>query len=130
MLNEITSIDQFQKIKSSQDFFLLGFYTDKSETAKKAMQRLEQARELFDDTPVYTVNASSVKEIHPLLGVNSVPTVLSVRNGDVTKNIQGLQSKEHYELLFNDAPIKKDDRGEPRQPSVTVCSTPSCSWCT
>jgi len=90
MLNEITSIDQFQKTKSSQDFFLLGFNADKSDSAKEAMQRLEQARELFDETPVYTVNASSVKEIHPLFGVNSVPTVLSIHKGEVTKNIQGL----------------------------------------
>lgn len=130
MLNEITSLDQFKKIQNNEEFFLLGFYTEKSDSAKEAMTRLEKAQESFDDTPVYTVNASSVRDIHTVLGVNSVPTVLSVRRGSVTKNVQGLQSKEHYEMLFQDAPVKKGENGEPSQPSVTVYSTPTCSWCT
>ncbi len=129
MLNEITSIDQFNEIKKNQDFFLLGFYTEKSENAREAMKRLEQARESFDDTPVYAVNASRVRDIHPALGVNSVPTVLTLRKGDITKNIQGLQTKEHYEMLFYEAPVKAREGDEPRQPSVTVYSTPTCSWC-
>ena len=129
MLNEITSVDQFNEIKKNQDYFLLGFYTEKSDNAKEAMARLEQAHEFYDDTPVYAVNASNVKDIHPLLGVSSVPTVLSVRKGDVTKNIQGLQTREHYEMLFYNAPVKAGTNDEPRQPHVTVYSTPTCSWC-
>jgi glutaredoxin-like YruB-family protein len=129
MLNEITSVDQFNEIKKSQDFFLLGFYTEKSENAKEAMKRLAQAHDSYDDTPVYTVNASQVRDIHPLLGVNSVPTVVGLRNGEVTKNVQGLQTKEHYEMLFYSVPAKTGEDDGPTQPSVTVYSTPSCSWC-
>jgi len=129
MLNEITSLDQFNDIKTHQDFFLLGFYTDKSESAKEAMNRLDAAHREFDDTPVYAVNASTVRDVHPTLGIKSVPTVLALKNGAVTKNLQGLQTKEHYEMLFFDAPIKAGKSAEKRQPRVTVYSTPTCSWC-
>ncbi len=129
MLTEITSLDQFDDIKNKTDFFLLGFYTEKSDNAKEAMKRLDSAHADFQETPVYAVNASSIRDIHPRLGVNSVPTILALKKGQVTKNVQGLQSKEHYEMLFYDAPVKAADGTEKRQPSVTVYSTPTCSWC-
>jgi len=129
MLDEITSIDQFNTLKKEQDFFILGFYTDNSDNSKEAMNRLEKAALDFEDTPVYAVNASKVRDIHPTLGVNSVPTVLALRKSDITKTIQGLQNIELYERLFYDAPVKAGGEEGPSQPNVTVYSTPSCSWC-
>lgn len=129
MLTEITSLDQFNDVKNKNDFFLLGFYTDKSDNAKEAMKRLDSAQDEFKDTPVYVVNAAAIRDIHPLLGVNSVPTILAMKKGEITKNIQGLQSREHYEMLFYNAPVKSADGTEKKQPNVTVYSTPTCSWC-
>jgi glutaredoxin-like YruB-family protein len=129
MLHEITSLDQFNAVKTQNEFFLLGFYNDKSDNAKEAMKRLDAAHDDFSDTPVYVVNATNVRDIHPLLGVNSVPTILALKKGAVAKNIQGLQSKEHYEMLFYDAPVHNADGSEKKQPSVMVYSTPTCSWC-
>ncbi len=129
MLNEITSLDQLNKIKKEQDFFILGFYSEKSASSKEAMDKLEKAGLDFDETPIYSVNASKVRDIHPLLGVNSVPTVLAIREGQVTKTVLGLQNIELYERLFYDAPVKNGDDEGPKQPSVTVYSTPTCSWC-
>ena len=129
MLNEITSIDQFKSLTNEHEFFILGFYTDNSENSKEAMNRIEKAGLDFEETPVYAVNASRVRDIHPTLGVNSVPTVLALRNGDITKTIQGLQNIELYERLFYDAPVKTTGDEGPSQPNVTVYSTPTCSWC-
>lgn len=129
MLTEITSLDQLNDIKTKNDFFLLGFYTDKSDNAKEAMKRLDSAQDDFKDTPVYTVNASSIRDIHPSLGINSVPTILAMKKGEISKNVQGLQSKEHYEMLFFDTPVKSADGTAKKQPSVSVYSTPTCSWC-
>mgnify|MGYP006278052063 CR=1 FL=1 len=129
MVNAITSLEQFDELKSTQEFFLLGFYTDASESSRQAIQRLDSAQNEFKDTPVYTVNASKFRDIHPKLGVSSVPTVLALRQGAVTKNIQGLQTQQHYEMLFYDAPVKSGNGKVKRQPSVTVYSTPTCSWC-
>jgi len=43
MLNEITSLDQLNKIKKEQDFFILGFYSEKSASSKEAMDKAHGA---------------------------------------------------------------------------------------
>ncbi len=130
MLGQISNIEQYNKLKNEKDFFILLFYTDSSEKSKEAFKRLEQVKKEYNETPIYAVNASNVKDIHPLLGVNSVPTVLALKHGNVAKNIQGLQTKDHYEMLLWDAPPKPSNgKEEEKRHRVVVYTTPSCPWC-
>lgn len=129
-MDQISNLEQFKKLKSEQDFFILLFYTDSSEKSKEAFKRLEQVKKEYNETPVYAVNASNVKDIHPFLGVNSVPTVLALKHGSVAKNIQGLQTKDHYEMLLWEAPAKSSNGNEEaKRHRVIVYTTPTCSWC-
>jgi len=131
MLDQISSLEQYNTLKNEKDFFILLFYTDSSEKSKEALKRLEEVKKEYNDTPVYAVNASTVKDIHPLLGVNSVPTVLALKRGNVAKNIQGLQTKDHYEMLLWEAPPKPSNGNEEEEKRhrVIVYTTPSCPWC-
>ncbi len=129
MIEMVNNLDDFIKHKNEQDFFFLVFYTDSSESSKKALSLLEDLHKEYKDVPGYAVNASQVKDIHPVVNVNSVPTVLAFKNGKIVKNIQGLQTKDHYEMLFYDSPVRSDGNGTEKQHNVIVYSTPSCSWC-
>ncbi len=128
MLKAIENVEQYQQVADKENFYILAFYSDASEKSKQAINVLDDLKNDNSDTPFYSVNASTVKDIHPRLGVNSVPTVLAVKDGKIVKNIQGLQNRNHYEMLLYDAPVKKDGTAKPRH-SVTVYSTPTCSWC-
>lgn len=131
MLDHISNLKQYNKLKNEKDFFILLFYTDSSEKSQEAFKRLEEVKKEYNDTPVYAVNASNVRDIHPLLGVNSVPTVLALKHGNVAKNIQGLQTKNHYEMLLWEAPTKPSNGNEEKEKRhrVVVYTTPSCAWC-
>jgi len=129
MIRNIHNLDEFSTLKKEQEFFFLVFYTDSSENSKKTLSLLKDIHSEYKDVPGYAVNASQVKDIHPVLNVNSVPTVLAFKNGKIVKNIQGLQTKDHYEMLFYDSPAAATGDGQEKQHSVVVYSTPSCSWC-
>lgn len=129
MIIQIKQKQELENLKNKHDVILLMFYTDTSETSLKAKQRVIQASDDFKEMPVALVNASRVKDIHPLYEVNSVPTVLVLKQGKAIKTVQGLQSKEHYELLFYDAPRSGDEGSKVFQHHVVVYSAPSCSWC-
>ena len=128
MLNRVENYQQFQDISASEKFFILAFYTNTSDKSRQALDVLEELKNDYNDVPFYAVDAGQVKDVHPKLGVNSVPTVLAVKNGKIVKNIQGLESRDHYEMLLYDAPVKAGGQEKPRH-SVTVYSTPTCSWC-
>ena len=129
MLDEVKSAEQFDQLKKEKDFFVLLFYTEASEKSREALKRLTEVNKEYSDVPIYAVNATKVRDIHPVLGVTSVPTVLALKKGTVSKTIQGLQTKEHYEMLFYDAPSPSNGKDERPRHSVTVYTTPSCPWC-
>ena len=109
MLNAIENLEQYEQVEKN-DFYILAFYSDSSDMSKKAIAVLKELEHDNSDTPFYSVNASRVRDIHPKLGVSSVPTVLAVKNGKIVKNLQGLQNRNHYEMLLFDAPVKGSGR--------------------
>lgn len=130
MIIEIKQKQELDALNRENDTVLLMFYTQTSETSLKAKDRAQAACAAYEAVPLALVDASQVKTIHAVYGVNSVPTVLLLRQGKVVKTVQGLQSQEHYELLFYDAPQVSGSDSQQRQRHVVVYSTPTCSWCT
>lgn len=130
MVIQIEQKQELDNLVKKNEVVLLIFYTEASETSLQAKSRLTEASSDFMEVPVALVNATSVKTIHSVYGVNSVPTVLVLKNGRPVKSVQGLQSREHYELLFYDSPQAFGPGSNERQHHVVVYSTPTCSWCT
>ncbi|HDM32308.1 MAG TPA: glutaredoxin [Deltaproteobacteria bacterium] len=133
MVEEIKSREHFEKIrKTNKDFFVVIFYTNKSDSSLKALDVLNDLAKENQDMPVYAVNASNVRDIHPLFDVNSVPTVLILRDGKVANRIHGAQSKDYYQIMLSGAPVKAKAGGKQKkqtQPRVIVYTSPHCPWC-
>jgi len=130
MVEEITSKTDFEKIKKeNSDFLMVIFYTDSSENSKKSLDALKAVKEENPETPIYSVNASKVKDIHPDYGIHAVPAVLVIKKGDVSKIIYGVQTKEYYSMLLYDAPIISAGGEEKKQHRIVVYTSPSCPWC-
>ncbi|MBN2525676.1 MAG: glutaredoxin [Deltaproteobacteria bacterium] len=81
-------------------------------------------------TPIWGVNISETREIHPLLAVNQVPTVVTIRNGALIKKVVGLQNEGTYRKLLGHAPRLREDGTEAAPLRVTVYTTRTCPHCT
>ena len=92
------------------------------ENIRLASGKVEEAKILFADV-------SAVRDIHSHYGVNSVPSLLVFEKGRFRNVIKGCNDNNYYKTLFEDAvfaSIKAE--GKPMK-SVTVYSTPTCTWC-
>lgn len=128
-MKEIKNLAELKSLVEAEKTFILLFYTD-------ASSRSQQAYEIIDslaqekDILACGVNASLVKDIHPLYNINTVPTVIFFRQGKPAEYIYGLQKREYYEriLLTPNFPAS-DAASSQRFRNVVVYTSPTCSWC-
>ena len=98
---EVESKEKFDEIVTAQKgLALFAFYTDSSAKSKESLKVLGDFEVSNKNVKVYKVNAGLVRDIHPVYGINSVPSVLVFKDGEKINIIYGLQNKEYYENLF------------------------------
>ncbi|MCA9551878.1 MAG: thioredoxin family protein [Myxococcales bacterium] len=118
---------------SNETLAVVGFFGEFSAAAKEARVDFEAFCRDNDDLETYLVDVGEVRGAHKGFGVSSVPTVISLREGSVLRQVVGRQSAAYYAraLIPHGYAGPKDAEGKaPRRHSVTVYTTPTCSWCT
>ena len=125
-METITKIEQLQK---KEKLKIILFYTEKSQSSLETLGIFKELHEEFEDIPIYTVNASKVRTIHPVYHIDSVPAVLVIRDNENRNIIYGKQTKNYYEKIFLKTPLAINNDGGSSQPNVTVYSTPTCTYC-
>lgn len=129
MLEFIKDREQFENVKSKQEFFMLMFYSNSSQKSLEALDIIKKFSDDNPNVPVFAVNASNVKDIHPKYGINAVPAVILFKNGEASQFIYGVQSKEYYEKLLVSAPPKMSEGKGAKSHRVVIYTSPTCSWC-
>lgn len=96
-----------------------------------ALNNYEDAVANLDGQQFLHANVNEVREIHPEYGIQSVPTLLEFHSGTLTNIIKGCHQAEQFRAIFENVIFVADTAtgGKPAK-SVTVYTTPSCSWCT
>jgi len=90
---------------------------------------LENAMQSGVDDTLYTVDVSKVRDIHPVMGVRSVPTLAVWQNGRVKNVGKGCQSPAFYKKIFTGEGSATGSSNGQRGKRVTVYTTPSCPYC-
>ena len=116
-------------IKHYPDFMMILFYTDSSEKSKEALVVLDSFHEKHPDVGLFRVNASKVKDIHPIYGIDSVPTLLTLRKGQPAEHILGIQSEDDYSRLLSGTKHVPKREGKGQRLKVMVYTSDSCPWC-
>jgi len=134
MLEQLQDKAHLDRIIKDKRFFILAFYTDISQRSKDALEVLRKLKEENPQIPMYAVNASRVKDIHPLYGIDTVPAVLAIREGRVSKIVYGSQNKEYYQMLLYEEPLglgKREGREKEGRKfrRVIVYTSSACPWC-
>jgi len=129
-IKELTSAEQYQTLLSDDGYFaVLAFLSENSAQSIAAAQILSSLSSQ-SSTPIWKINVHQTTDIHPLLAVNQVPTVVTIKNGQLQKKIVGLQTEGTYRKLLADAPRHRADGTEAPPLRITVYTTRSCPHCT
>jgi len=130
MVDEIQDQQHLSRLTQSYpDFMMILFYTDSSEKSRQALIVLDSFHEKHSDVGLFRVNASKVKDIHPIYGINSVPTLLTLRKGQPAEYILGIQSEDDYSRLLSGTKHVSKKEGKGQRLKVVVYSSDGCPWC-
>lgn len=116
-------------LKSNARAFVL-IYKKGSETSDCAFSSIEQVTIEEGGIAVFSVDVSQIRDVHTAYGVTSAPALLEFVDGQFKNIIKGCNGPDYFSSYFQNALyIAKSDASGPSK-SVTVYTTPSCSWCT
>ncbi len=73
MLEFIKDAKHFEEIKNKEELFMLMFYSNSSQKSLEALEVIKKFSEDNPKVPVYVVNASEIRDIHPQYGIKVVP---------------------------------------------------------
>lgn len=131
MIRPIHRANDLERIEGERPSFLvLIFHSQASASSAEALKRLHAIAQDNPEVPIYSIDVKAVPDIHAGHGVVSVPTVVVLRDGKMTNQVAGLQSREYYELLLSDVPISmRPGDSAAKSHNVVVYTSSTCSWC-
>lgn len=106
--------------------------------AKKGSEQSDCAINSFNDASngltgvvLLWADVNHVRDIHSNYQITSVPSLLEFNQGELTNVMKGCHRTEQYKAIFeNTIFVSKSAEAQKPVRSVTVYSTPTCSWCT
>jgi len=130
MLTWIEDQEQLREAAQRLDYFILVFWGSFSEAAGRALDELTELGREYEKVPLYVVDVQKLKGIHKEYGVESVPTVLAMKNGREAERIAGVESAAFYATqLLGMAPSHVARPSGKKPLRVTVYTSPGCAPC-
>jgi glutaredoxin len=112
------------------DFHILAFWGAFSHAAQRAVVELTEFARERHDLPLIFVNVEKIKSVHKEYGVDSVPTVLVMKNGCEVDRFAGVESAAFYAThLAGMAPRHMARPARKKPLRVTVYTSPGCAPC-
>jgi len=131
MLEWIKNTKHLKQVQQKHNILLiLGFYANFSSASKRALAELAKFSKENKHVPVYIIDVGRIKGLHKQFGVESLPTVLALRKGEVTQRVEGVENARFYARIFlgvRSPRYKKDESTV--QHHVTVYTGPGCPAC-
>jgi glutaredoxin-like YruB-family protein len=112
------------------DYFVLFFWGRFSGAAQRALHELTEFASEYKKVPVCLIDVQQVKGLHRQYGVDSVPTVVVVKNGVEVDRFVGVESAGFYATqLAGTAPGHMAGPARKKTLRVTVYTSPGCPPC-
>ena len=129
---QVKNYDELLKQLEGKDrAWVLLYKSSNSEQSSCAYKHLTEAEKKSMDANLIMVDVINVKDVHANYGVTTVPTLLEFHGGELKNTIKGCHDTGYYENIFSGSVFTASTTGKENAPqkSVTVYSTPTCSWC-
>lgn len=129
-MEEIRSYNELQeKVSGIEKAFLL-LYKKGAEQSDCAFNNLTESLKANKDIKAFVADTNQVRDIHPKYNISSAPSLLVFEKGEYKNTVKGCHHPGFFNALFENAFVALKSDPENPQKSVTVYSTPTCSWCT
>lgn len=127
---EVNSFQELQeKIGKEKRSFLL-IYKQGSEQSDKANKNLAEAAGEVSDIGIFTADVNRVRDIHGVYAITSAPSLLEFKGKEMKNAYKGAHDPGYYKNLFENAVyVARAEKAGKTVKTVTVYSTPTCSWC-
>ena len=130
MMIQVNSLQDFKEKTAGRDNFWLLIHKESSAQSDCAEKNIADAVVKNERTDVFVADVNKVRDIHPEYKVTSVPTLLKFENAEFKSTYKGCNDVSFYKSLFEGSMYSASGDNEGKtQKSVTVYSTPTCSWC-
>ena len=118
------------ELTDSKKLYLL-LYKEGSDQSDCAYKNLQETSTDDEEFTVLTADVSHVRDIHTEYDIKTAPALLEFAGGEYRNVIKGCHQPSVLKSLFEEAVYYARMEKEGKVPkSVTVYSTPVCSWCT
>lgn len=117
-----------EKTAGLEKAYLL-LYKKGAEQSDCAFRNLAEALLENEDVNAFVADTNQVRDIHPKFNITSAPALLVFENGEYKNTVKGCHHPGFFSALFENAYVAVAADPDKPAKSVTVYSTPSCSWC-
>ena len=100
MVLQLTNDNYEQEVMKSEGTVLVDFYADWCGPCKMQGPIVEQLAEERADVKFCKLNVDDAAPIAVELGISSIPTIMVVKNGEITFKEAGLMQKAQLEALL------------------------------
>lgn len=100
MVVQLTQDTYEQEVMKSEGTVLVDFYADWCGPCKMQGPIVDQLSEERNDVKFYKLNVDEATPIAIELGISSIPTIMVVKNGEITYKQPGLMQKAQLEALL------------------------------
>ncbi|MBQ9272448.1 MAG: thioredoxin [Mogibacterium sp.] len=100
MIVELTNDTYEQEVMQAEGTVLVDFYADWCGPCKMQGPIVEQLSEERTDVKFCKLNVDNAVAVAMSLGITSIPTIMVVKNGEITYKQPGLMQKAQLEALL------------------------------
>jgi glutaredoxin-like YruB-family protein len=126
-MKEVRSHQELMQSIESLDKAYLLLYKKGSEQSNCAYANLSEAVK-ERDVHVFIADTNEVRDIHPIYNITSAPSMIVFERGEFRNVVKGCHHPGFFESIFESAVVTVANPDRP-QKSVTVYTTPTCTWC-
>ena len=128
MIEVRSHAELLEKVGKLDRAYLL-LYKKGSEQSDCAYENLSAALKEHNDVDAFVADTNTVRHIHPHYRVTSAPTLVIFEKGEFRNVVKGCHHPGFFHSIFENAFVALNADPDKPSKSVTVYSTPSCSWC-
>lgn len=128
-MKKVNSFSEFIQLSDGLSKHFLLLFKSESDQSNCAVRNLQEACAGLT-VPVFFADVTDVRDIHPVFNITTVPSLLIFENSDYINTVHGCQPEFFYTSILKNVkyePAARDDTKPTK--SVTVYSTPTCTWC-
>ncbi|HKL67025.1 MAG TPA: glutaredoxin domain-containing protein [Bacteroidales bacterium] len=129
-LINIGSLEELESINGDKERTFLLLYksgTENSDCTIKALQG--SVTDNMDDITFLGADVKKVRDIHTNYGIETVPALLEFRSGRLNNIFKGCNSSGFFSSVIHGGHSVSAATEGRKQKSVTVYSTPTCTFC-